>query len=153
MRVRSTLFLSVAVLAAVPALAQQNAGEGQTDAAAQTSPRAQADATGTPAVQTQAPQDQALDDIVVTARKREETLLDVPIAVTAVSGDLIVEQNGMAYYLARISITEAGFKELGDRQLQSGMPVEVIFITGKRSMLTYLLHPLVKRLAASMKEE
>jgi protease secretion system membrane fusion protein len=31
--------------------------------------------------------------------------------------------------------------------------VEVIFITGKRSMLTYLLHPLVKRMAASMKEE
>lgn len=74
-------------------------------------------------------------------------------SVQSVSGDLIVEQNGMAYYLARISITEAGFKELGDRQLQSGMPVEVIFITGKRSMLTYLLHPLVKRLAASMKEE
>jgi len=74
-------------------------------------------------------------------------------SVQSVSGDLIVEQNGMAYYLARISITEEGFKALGDRQLQSGMPVEVIFITGKRSVLTYLLHPLMKRMAASMKEE
>jgi protease secretion system membrane fusion protein len=37
--------------------------------------------------------------------------------------------------------------------MQAGMPVEVIFITGERSMLTYLLHPLTKRMAASMKEE
>ena len=36
---------------------------------------------------------------------------------------------------------------------EPGMPVEVIFLTGERSMLTYLLHPLTKRLAASMKEE
>jgi protease secretion system membrane fusion protein len=33
------------------------------------------------------------------------------------------------------------------------MPVEVVVITGERSMLTYLLHPLLKRLAYSMKEE
>ena len=33
------------------------------------------------------------------------------------------------------------------------MGAEVIFKTGERSMLTYLLHPLTKRLAASMKEE
>ena len=36
---------------------------------------------------------------------------------------------------------------------QPGMGAEVIFKTGERSMLTYLLHPLTKRLAASMKEE
>jgi protease secretion system membrane fusion protein len=29
----------------------------------------------------------------------------------------------------------------------------VIFKTGERSMLTYLMHPLTKRLAASMTEE
>jgi protease secretion system membrane fusion protein len=33
------------------------------------------------------------------------------------------------------------------------MPVEVVFLTGERSLLTYLVHPLTKRLAASMKEE
>jgi membrane fusion protein, protease secretion system len=33
------------------------------------------------------------------------------------------------------------------------MPVEVIIKTGERTVLTYLLHPLLKRLAASMKEE
>ena len=74
--------------------------------------------------------------------------------VVSVSGDLIIEpQTNIGYYLARVSVTEAGMKKLGKRQLQSGMPVEVIFVTGERSMLTYLISPLTKRLAASMKEE
>jgi protease secretion system membrane fusion protein len=33
------------------------------------------------------------------------------------------------------------------------MPAEVVIKTGERSLLTYLLHPLTKRLAASLKEE
>lgn len=33
------------------------------------------------------------------------------------------------------------------------MPAEVIIKTGERSFLTYILHPLLKRMAASMKEE
>ena len=74
--------------------------------------------------------------------------------IVSVSGDLIIEpQTNMGYYLARVHVTEAGMKQLGNRQLQSGMPVEVIFVTGERSMLTYLISPLTKRLAASMKEE
>ena len=74
--------------------------------------------------------------------------------VVSVSGDLLTDpQNGVAYYLARVGVTANGYKQLGKRQLQPGMPVEVIFLTGERSMLTYLLSPLTKRLAASMKEE
>ncbi len=74
--------------------------------------------------------------------------------VASVSGDLLVDQqSGMSYYLARVGVTAEGYKKLGQRQLQPGMPVEVIFLTGERSMLTYLLSPLTKRLAASMKEE
>lgn len=75
--------------------------------------------------------------------------------VDSISSDLIFEpQNpNIAYYLARVSITPAGMKELGNRQLQAGMPAEVVIKTGERSMLTYLLHPLLKRMAASMKEE
>jgi protease secretion system membrane fusion protein len=74
--------------------------------------------------------------------------------VVSVSNDLIVDtQTSVSYYLARIAVTNDGYAKLGKRQLQSGMPVEVVFITGERSMLTYLLHPLTKRLAASMKEE
>ena len=74
--------------------------------------------------------------------------------IESVSSDLIVEpQTGMAYYLARVSITPEGMKELGTRQLQAGMPAEVVIKTGERTVLTYLLSPLLKRMAASMKEE
>lgn len=76
--------------------------------------------------------------------------------VQSISSDLLTEQQGsmmVSYYLARVSVTPQGMKELGSRQLQPGMPAEVIIRTGERSLLTYLLHPLTKRLAASMKEE
>lgn len=80
--------------------------------------------------------------------------LVVPGKVESVSGDLITEpQTNMSYYLARVSVTPEGMKTLGSRQLQAGMPVEVVIKTGERTVLTYLLHPLLKRLAASMKEE
>ena len=62
-------------------------------------------------------------------------------------------QTGATYYLARVAVTAEGMKTLGKRSLQPGMPVEVVFKTGERSLLTYLIHPLTKRIAASMKEE
>jgi protease secretion system membrane fusion protein len=74
--------------------------------------------------------------------------------VVSISADLLTDpQSGQGYYLARVAVTADGKLKLGHRQLQPGMPVEVIFRTGERSMLTYLLSPLTKRLAASMKEE
>jgi protease secretion system membrane fusion protein len=79
--------------------------------------------------------------------------------VDTVSHDLLVEpqvnaaQPPASYYLARVSVTPAGMKVLGNRKLQAGMPASVVIKTGERTLLTYILHPLTKRLAASMKEE
>lgn len=74
--------------------------------------------------------------------------------VASVSNDLLTDpQTGAPYYLARATVTPAGMKRLGKRQMQPGMPVEVVFTTGERSMLTYLLNPLIRRVAAAMKEE
>jgi protease secretion system membrane fusion protein len=74
--------------------------------------------------------------------------------VESISGDLLTDpQSGVQYYLSRVSVTPDGYKKLGKRQLQPGMPVEVILKTGERSLLAYMLHPLTKRLAAAMKEE
>ena len=73
--------------------------------------------------------------------------------VVSISGDLLTEQQtGVQYFLSRVAVTPEGYKKLGKRTLQPGMPVEVVFKTGERSLLTYLLHPLTKRIAASMKE-
>jgi protease secretion system membrane fusion protein len=76
--------------------------------------------------------------------------------VLSVSGDLLSEQTPagvMSYFLARVEITPAGMKSLGSHQIQAGMPAEVIIKTGERTVLTYLLHPLTRRVAASMKEQ
>jgi protease secretion system membrane fusion protein len=85
--------------------------------------------------------------------------LAVEGVVNSVSKDLLTEpgvnpaQPGASYYLARVSLTANGVKKLGNRQLQPGMPVQVVIKTGERSLLTYLLHPFMKRMAASLKEE
>jgi protease secretion system membrane fusion protein len=79
--------------------------------------------------------------------------------VETISKDLVVETSSnpnyanASYYLAKISITPKGLTVLNGRILQPGMPVQVVIKTGERTLLTYLLHPLSKRIAASMKEE
>ena len=59
----------------------------------------------------------------------------------------------MSYFLARVQVTPAGMKTLGRHQMQPGMPAEVIIKTGERTLLTYMLHPLTRRVAASMTEQ
>lgn len=76
--------------------------------------------------------------------------------IVSLSSDLLTEQGPagpISYYLARLVVTPEGMAVLGPRRMQPGMPAEVIIKTGERSLLTYLLNPLTKRLAASMKEE
>ena len=79
--------------------------------------------------------------------------------VDSISHDLLSDpqtnsgQPPASYYLARVSVKSSGIKKLGSRQLQPGMPVQVVIKTGERSLMNYILHPLMKRIAASMKEE
>lgn len=73
--------------------------------------------------------------------------------VVSISSDLITDPDShQSYYLARVGVTAEGRKTLGDRKLEAGMPTEMVFRTGERSLLTYILGPLYKRMAASMKE-
>ncbi len=81
--------------------------------------------------------------------------LVVDAVITSLSGDAIVDhsqQASLPYYVARISLTSEGIKKLGTRNLQPGMMAEVLIKTGERSLLTYLLYPLTKRISAAMKE-
>ena len=79
--------------------------------------------------------------------------------VESLSKDIVTDpqvnpaQPGASYYLARVSVTPAGMKSLGKREMQPGMPVTVVVKTGERSLLTYLVDPLIKRITVSMKEE
>lgn len=92
-------------------------------------------------------------DIRFTAFAHSPTLV-VDGRVMSVSGDLLTDpQTNISYYLARVAVTPEGLKRLGKRIMQPGMPAEVIFKTGERTLFTYLMGPLTKRVAASMKEE
>ncbi|MBI5921884.1 MAG: HlyD family type I secretion periplasmic adaptor subunit [Betaproteobacteria bacterium] len=75
--------------------------------------------------------------------------------ILSISSDLLSDPSGQQppYYLARVAVTAEGRKELGQHQLQAGMPAEVVIKTGERTLLTYLLHPLAKRLSSAMVEE
>jgi len=75
--------------------------------------------------------------------------------LSTISADTISESNSNnpPYYLARVTITTEGLKKLGERKMQPGMMVEVVIKTGSRTLLNYLIHPLIKRISASMKEQ
>ena len=70
------------------------------------------------------------------------------------SGAMSLSPTGFnTFYLGRVKLTNSGVEKLQGRQLQAGMPVEVVIKTGERSVLKYLLHPIIKRMASSMIEE
>lgn len=76
--------------------------------------------------------------------------------VASLAGDAITETTPtgtQSFYIARVALTPAGLKALGNRTVQPGMTAEVLIKTGERSLLTYILHPLTKRMASSMTEE
>ncbi len=70
---------------------------------------------------------QLIDEIVVTARKREESLLEVPVAVTAISAQLIedlhlVRLNDVARHTPGFSFTSAtGRQPASDRPVMRGI--------------------------------
>ena len=76
--------------------------------------------------------------------------------IDSLSSDVITDQSSQmafTYYLARVSLTPEGIKQLDGKNLQPGMNAEILIKTGERSLLTYLLHPLSKRITSAMKEE
>ena len=81
-------------------------------------------------------------DVVFTAFPQRTTphLLG---SVVYVSADRFEdERTGEAYYLARVSVSEAEAARLGERKLHPGMPADVMIKTGARTALDYLVQPL-----------
>ena len=75
--------------------------------------------------------------------------------LVAVSGDVVTEQTGngpMSFYAARVELTPSGMQALGTLAMQPGMTAEVLIRTGERSLLDYLLSPLLKRVSTAMHE-
>ncbi len=75
--------------------------------------------------------------------------------VLSVSPDLIETPEGAAYFRATVRVTPEALaaSDNDDVVLSVGMPATVMFVTGDRSIMSYLLSPFTAPLAKAMKEE
>ena len=74
--------------------------------------------------------------------------------VRSVSADsLLDEVTGESYYRAFVKVPQDEMEKLGEQlSINAGMPAEVLIMTGERTMLQYLLDPLVESLRRSFRE-
>jgi protease secretion system membrane fusion protein len=71
-----------------------------------------------------------------------------------VGDDRIVEERtGVPYFKLLAEATPEGKKLLGDNKVRPGMPVDLFVKTGERTMMSYLLKPLLDRMHSALREE
>lgn len=74
--------------------------------------------------------------------------------VINISPDSLIDQTtGMAYYLARVKVSEEGMNNLGDLKLLPGMPADVLIKMGERTVFQYLVQPINDAFARSFNED
>jgi protease secretion system membrane fusion protein len=78
----------------------------------------------------------------------------VPGIVTQVSADRLVdEKSGQPYYALKAKVAPEGMALISNLQIRPGMPVELFVKTGERTMMNYLVKPMLDHLKMSMTEE
>jgi protease secretion system membrane fusion protein len=78
----------------------------------------------------------------------------IPGIVTQVSADRLVdEKTGMPYYKLKAKVAPEGVKKIADLAIRPGMPVEIFVKTGERSLVSYLMKPILDRAKTSLSEE
>ena len=75
--------------------------------------------------------------------------------VLDISADAIVDEaTGLEYFRARVSVDLSQLEaEAPDLQVTPGMPAEVLFVTGERTLLEYLVDPLRQSFSRALREE
>jgi protease secretion system membrane fusion protein len=78
----------------------------------------------------------------------------IPGEVLLVGADRMVdERTGQAFYKVKAKVSPDGDKLLAQHLIRPGMPVELVVKTGERTMMNYLLRPILDRAKSSLKEE
>ncbi|QGZ39518.1 protease secretion system membrane fusion protein [Pseudoduganella flava] len=80
----------------------------------------------------------------------------IPGVVTQVSADRTVdEKTGAAFYKVRAKVSDEGAAMIAHKKLdiQPGMPVELFVKTGERTLMSYLLKPVMDRAKSSLSED
>jgi membrane fusion protein, protease secretion system len=84
----------------------------------------------------------------------QDTTPHIPGIVTQVSADRLVdEKSGQPYYNLKVKVAPEGMKQLAKLQIRPGMPVDLFIKTGERTMINYLLRPVLDKLKMAMTEE
>ena len=79
---------------------------------------------------------------------------NIPGKVIMVSADRSADkQTGMPFYKIQVAVTEQGMEKLQKNVIRAGMPADVFIVTGERTMMNYLLRPILDRAYTSMREE
>ena len=75
--------------------------------------------------------------------------------VETVSDDVITPENPQEqpYYLGRIRVAEEDMTDEIRARLTPGMPADVVIVNGERTVLSYLVSPLVDAVAKSLREQ
>jgi len=73
--------------------------------------------------------------------------------VSVVSADLLKDEKGATYYVAKITFEASARAKLGKVSLVAGMPADVLIETGQRSVLSYLVKPLRDQMARALRED
>ena len=92
-------------------------------------------------------------ELMFTAFNRNETP-HIPGELINVSADRFVdEKTGQPYYKLVTKVLPEGAILLNNLKIRPGMPVDMFVKTGERTMMNYLLRPIIDHLKLSMTEE
>jgi HlyD family secretion protein len=81
------------------------------------------------------------------------TTPELEAELLAVSADATEDQRtGASFYTARLLIREPELDKLNGKALLPGMPAEAFLTTQKRTILSYLVKPLMDQIAHAMRE-
>jgi len=90
-------------------------------------------------------------DVRLTAFS-SRTTPPVKAKVINVAADRQTNDRGQAFFTAQLVVDPAELKRLPNVKLSPGMPAQVIIVTGERSILDYLISPIVDTLREAMRE-
>jgi HlyD family type I secretion membrane fusion protein len=90
---------------------------------------------------------------VLLTAYRQRTMPQIFGTLRSVSADRMVDdRTGDAYFLAKVEVDPDELAHLKDVRLTPGMPAEVMILTGERTVLDYLLRPLLDSFIKSFRE-
>jgi membrane fusion protein, protease secretion system len=84
----------------------------------------------------------------------QRTTPNIPGEVMVVPNNSTVDQKkGDSFYKVQVRVTESGNRLLTQNKIRPGMVAEVFIVTGERSLMSYLLKPLLDRTHRALREE